>query len=927
MEYEYEKIESIEAMKKNVERSHNYYNAEAIAKMINGVARDNTYTKEAKEDILEFLKDKLAERARETTQEVIGRIMTDYFVSSDYDQNESAEIRELRDEAIEILGDAYDDRVNAENIAHEEGNMAEAERLRREQVEAYRREAIRRQQERQQENRNRSISEYGNDELLSRYTNLARNVQRMVEFSAGRPDSREKFERYQSLRAERDSLKAEILKRKLNVPEVAEEKVAFTKTGKVLEEDSEVNRERNEILKRIGFEVKNLSDEEVLKKWDEIDGLIERTNESAKTLRDINLKKAAMRTLEYYQKYKIELEKQIKKRQLIVNQELPKEKNAENINMSDEELRRKWYEHLEAERAKSTVGKEKMAEAKAKAEEEAKKAKVKSSVGAKKEEDEIARLEKEMQESGKKLQIYRREGKDALYAEEWSKYTNIIKQIQQIKNKDEIARLEAELRKIAERRQKYKESGNEQNEAYEDSQFAKITDQIRILKGEKVIIGNNTSLGNNTPQPKQSTPGVPVQSKKTIVRTQSNNEEEISIVYNAEHGKYSVDRGNGNTSIYVADAVNGKKKLKLKEKMQYINSNIPKEFADIIFAGMSTKAMKAFDPNLVNILFKEFGGNKEAAYKARDYLLALDGRPNGKLAYKMTYDLRGLDDAKYANGANMGMFDKARIKNLAEDNKKVATIIGPDKNKASIFKRAGIAIAAGILGILTIGGINSLKSNETELLPEPPKVTDDSRTPETTTITNGIEPITTVTEKTEPVKIEEPDFTTTIKYDPTITTDPQEPYTTTTTVTKVDNEEIKLGTVLQLPEGLQFQEGMDGGRIGDVGNIATPKDGFYVIDRTITRENGTGALTDRQYGLNGGKIADDSTMVHVSYVEGAKTLDEAIEIINKNKDAKEENMPSEIGPRGWVSTKTIRELYKEQNRDSRAPMDTYEIGE
>lgn len=116
-------------------------------------------------------------------------------------------------------------------------------------------------------------------------------------------------------------------------------------------------------------------------------------------------------------------------------------------------------------------------------------------------------------------------------------------------------------------------------------------------------------------------------------------------------------------------------------------------------------------------------------------------------------------------------------------------------------------------------------------------------------------------------------------------------------------EQLCLGTILQgLPENFAFQEGVDGGTIGNVGNSASPTNGFYVIDHSCKKGDNEYII---KQGLDGTLI--DSKWGHISLVK-ADTLEEAQKIIKENKESKK--MDNRIEPRGWVKMSDLENINK-----------------
>lgn len=115
------------------------------------------------------------------------------------------------------------------------------------------------------------------------------------------------------------------------------------------------------------------------------------------------------------------------------------------------------------------------------------------------------------------------------------------------------------------------------------------------------------------------------------------------------------------------------------------------------------------------------------------------------------------------------------------------------------------------------------------------------------------------------------------------------------TMNKTDNE-LELGTILEgLPEGFEYQEGVDGGNIGRVGTSASPSNGYYVIDHSCKKEDNN---YDIKEGTDGSRI--DGQWGHISLVK-ANSIEEAKAIIKENK--KDDNR---VEPRGWAKISALR---------------------
>lgn len=137
------------------------------------------------------------------------------------------------------------------------------------------------------------------------------------------------------------------------------------------------------------------------------------------------------------------------------------------------------------------------------------------------------------------------------------------------------------------------------------------------------------------------------------------------------------------------------------------------------------------------------------------------------------------------------------------------------------------------------------------------------------------------------------------------------------------SNDLNLGAVLELPEGLQFSEGVSGGKTGRIGESASPVDGIYVIDHFAeVSENGVSSIS----GLDGkieSKMPNSDEFVHISFVKGAQNKEEAKKIISEQRNnAKDKSVDNnKIQPRGWVSAKTIKQLYNMQQNNIEQEME------
>ena len=114
-----------------------------------------------------------------------------------------------------------------------------------------------------------------------------------------------------------------------------------------------------------------------------------------------------------------------------------------------------------------------------------------------------------------------------------------------------------------------------------------------------------------------------------------------------------------------------------------------------------------------------------------------------------------------------------------------------------------------------------------------------------------------------------------------------------------------------------------GGKTGEIGDSGSPADGVYVVDHYAeVSENGISNFSGLTGKIQKSKTDCDS-FVHISYVKGAKNIKEAKDIINSQKKEAETGKidNNRIQPRGWVSAKTIEDIYKMQQKNNEAEID------
>ncbi len=126
-------------------------------------------------------------------------------------------------------------------------------------------------------------------------------------------------------------------------------------------------------------------------------------------------------------------------------------------------------------------------------------------------------------------------------------------------------------------------------------------------------------------------------------------------------------------------------------------------------------------------------------------------------------------------------------------------------------------------------------------------------------------------------------------------------------ITEDKSEDFQLGSVMKLPKELEFTETVFGGKVGKVGDPMTPEDGIYVINRYA--EISENEVSNR-YGLNG-KIEkhnkDSDIYVHIAYVPGAKTEEEAKKILENSNEKNEYD-------RGWIKMDKLSKVLEQQKQ-------------
>ena len=261
--------------------------------------------------------------------------------------------------------------------------------------------------------------------------------------------------------------------------------------------------------------------------------------------------------------------------------------------------------------------------------------------------------------------------------------------------------------------------------------------------------------------------------------------------------------------------------------------------------------------------------------------------------------------------------DKKKEEEEEEKNRKKQEINDKKKEEAlqvvkkkTIFKRIGVAIAAVAVSIASaIGSLNLFARFRKNEKMDKDNIQTISDTLQPTT--NEIESNTEVQEDlTEPTIKENKEPSWVLSDD--IQKDIQK--TMEDFINNQQKESLQLGSVLQLPEGMEFSETVMGGRTAKIGNKLSPKDGIYVVDHVAQVSESD---INNTYGLEGqieNTVPNSKQFVHVSYVPGAKSVEEAKQIIEQQKENAKNGVVDKniISPRGWVSQDTIENIYKNQ---------------
>ncbi len=423
-----------------------------------------------------------------------------------------------------------------------------------------------------------------------------------------------------------------------------------------------------------------------------------------------------------------------------------------------------------------------------------------------------------------------------------------------------------------------------------------------------------------------------------------------SIVFDAKSCKYIFEAKRKDDDFDIEEKQikisNSKIWSNPKRKQSYVKDRVNYFTAESIFKGINNETVKKCDPNLLILLYRYYdyrGNATEGINAANKYLKALQGESKD-LGFHLVYKLQEIDKGVDKDNNLIRFWDKIRLLKMAKKQEHKDIIVYPpdkiqnsEKKKLTLWKRIALGFSSAAMAItgisLTAAKGNkmlnegkdrnnsyvddiSLENDRIEtgtVTTTQTKATETQKTTVTTiqtkesTTKSTTKETTTVENKDNNHQQEKNDFLEGIKYNP------EENLTNSNETVSFENEveSMSLGSVLKkLPKGLEFTEGMDGGRVGKVGSSATPANGFYVIDRVVAVEDNA---IDYHSGLNGNKISDNATAVHISYIQGARTMEEAIKIVSANKNNKNWNSNG-ILQRGWVKADTLKKIYEEQNK-------------
>ena len=314
-----------------------------------------------------------------------------------------------------------------------------------------------------------------------------------------------------------------------------------------------------------------------------------------------------------------------------------------------------------------------------------------------------------------------------------------------------------------------------------------------------------------------------------------------------------------------------------------------------IFGKIADKSkIKYCDPEVVYALYKEKGKDTVLQYLN----LFEKGKQEGEfLPFKIKYDLSEIWKDK-----ELSIAEKIHLNRIARESKDFAEVINEKNNALSIF--------GAMLGIEPKKKVKMLNEGKEE------EKTDNTE------------------KKDRKENNQEPELNEEKK------SDFKQDLVNKAKETKPERNihtKVELGETMKLPEGLELKEGFNGSVSGRIGDKNNDKNGIYVVDYSAEMSD-----TDVhfEYGLEGNstpKTIGSKQMIHVSFVEGAKTEEEARKMIAEYKEkakddmdvyntiAKKTNSPqkekidvidySKVRPAGWITAEQYKEIVKDRAKE------------
>lgn len=326
--------------------------------------------------------------------------------------------------------------------------------------------------------------------------------------------------------------------------------------------------------------------------------------------------------------------------------------------------------------------------------------------------------------------------------------------------------------------------------------------------------------------------------------------------------------------------------------------------------------MKNIDPNLVEILYNEKGDR--AVYSYIEQLNKGKKGDKSLLPYSMRYNLTSVWRNK-----KLSFAQKLKIMRMARKNKHIADVdfkarVG--RKLAAVFAAVGLLFSAGPkLGTGNFENEKNDRDNSMVDIIEDTEKQDDINIEETTKAPKSNDSYRLSKEEKNKVLSETQKLIE--KYNKH-----NEEKREQEKINEEKTKDLELGTLMRLPEGVQFMEGVSGGRVGTIGDEASPATGIYVIDHSAeVSENGVRSI----YGLDGKidkNVSDSTQYVHIAFVNGASSMEEAQKIIQQEKENAKNNVvdTNRIQPRGWISKDTVQQLYNMQQKGKQNQVQDFE---